>query len=199
MDEFIGIIKLFAGNYAPQGWAFCNGQLLSISQYQVVYAILGTIYGGDGHTTFALPDLRSRVAVGGGQGAGPGLPSINLGAFGGEAVHTLITTEMPVHTHIAAAAGNVTLSVSSANASQPNATSGATIATPGSLQGRNFVSTLGFNTATPDTTLNSASVNTSSLTVNNAVAGGNLPHNNMQPYLGLSYIICLEGLFPPRP
>jgi microcystin-dependent protein len=197
MDEFIGIIKLFAGNYAPQGWLFCNGQLLSISQYQALYSILGTIYGGDGQSTFGLPDLRSRVAVG--QGAGPGLPTIALGGKGGEAVHTLLIPEIPSHTHAATATGNATLSVSSGNASQPAATAGASIATPGSLAGRSFASTLGFNTTAPDTALNSASVNVSSLTVNNAVTGGSLPHNNMQPYLGLSYIICWEGLYPVRP
>ena len=198
MDEFIGIIKLFAGNFAPQGWAFCNGQLLSISQNTALFSILGTTYGGDGRSTFALPDLRSRVALGGGQGAGPGLPSYNLGAAGGEAAHTLIATEMPTHTHGATLTGSAKLSVSAADSSQAAATPGATIGTPGNLSGRTFASTYGFNTATPDTALNAASVNTSSLAVTNAVAGGSLPHNNMQPYLGLSYIICTQGLFPTR-
>ncbi len=197
MDEFIGIIKLFAGNFAPQGWAFCNGQLLPIAQNTALFSILGTTYGGDGRSTFGLPDLRSRVPAGGGQGPGPGLPSINLGELGGEPTHTLIASEMPAHTHTAVVAGNATLSVSSADSSQTNATAGASIATPGS-PGRVFTPTLGFNTSTPDTVLNAASVNTSSLAVNNAAAGGSAPHNNMQPYLGLSYIICLTGLYPTR-
>lgn len=198
MDEFIGIIKLFAGNFAPQGWAFCNGQLLSISQNQALFSILGTTYGGDGRTTFGLPDLRSRVALGGGQGAGPGLPSIALGQQAGEATHTLTTNEMPGHTHVAAVSGSASLSVNAGSASQSNATAGASIATPGTLSGRTFTPTLGFNTATPDTALNPASINTSSLAVTNALAGGTQPHNNMQPYLGLSYIICTNGLFPTR-
>jgi microcystin-dependent protein len=198
MDEFIGIIKLFAGNFAPQGWAFCNGQLLSISQYSALYSILGTTYGGNGSSTFALPDLRSRVPIGGGQGAGPGLPPVDLGEIGGEVAHTLISSEMPMHTHVAGVSGNASLSVSSADATQSAATAGASIATPGSSSGRTFTPFFGFNTATPNTVLNNASVNTSSLTVNNAITGGSMPHNNMQPYVGLSYIICIEGLYPTR-
>ncbi|HSH65541.1 MAG TPA: tail fiber protein [Bacteroidia bacterium] len=197
MDEFIGIIKLFAGNFAPKGWAFCSGQLLSISQNQALFAILGTTYGGDGRTTFALPDLRSRVALGGGQGGGPGLPAYVLGQRGGEPTHTLIVSEMPSHTHTGAVSGNAGLSVSSGDATQSAATAGATIATPGSGS-RTFTPTLGFNTATPDTVLNAASVNTSTLAVNNLNNGGSNAHNNMQPYLGLSYIICINGLFPPH-
>ena len=181
MEEYLGIIKMFGGNFAPRGWAFCNGQLMAISQYTALFSILGTTYGGDGRTTFALPDLRSRVPVGGGMGAGPGLPTITLGEVSGEANHTLIASEMPAHTHLSAA--------SSGNASQAAATSGATIATPGALSGRTFTPTLGFNTATPDVTLNPSSV---------GLAGGSQPHNNMQPYLGVSYIICLEGVFPSR-
>lgn len=198
MDEFMGIIKLFAGNFAPQGWAFCNGQLLSISQNTALFAILGTTYGGDGRSTFALPDLRNRVGVGGGQGASPGLQAINLGQAAGEAAHTLITAEIPNHTHAATFTGNATLGVSSGNATLTNPTAGATISTPGTLSGRTFTATYGFNTSTPDTALNNASINTSTLNVANAGTGGSQPHNNMQPYLGLSYIICIQGIFPPR-
>ena len=199
MDEFIGIIKLFAGNFAPQGWAFCQGQLLPINQYNAVFALLGTTYGGNGTTNFALPDLRCCVAVGGGMGAGPGLQDIGLGQRGGEMNHLLTQPEMPSHTHIATTGGSAGLKVSSANSSQGAATAGASIATPGTLNGRTFTSTLGFNTTTPDMTLNTASINTSSITVTNGLAGSSQPHNNMQPYLGLSYIICLQGIFPPRP
>lgn len=181
MEEYIGIIKLFAGNFAPRGWAYCNGQLMSIAQNTALFSILGTTYGGDGRTTFALPDLRSRVPVGGGMGAGPGLPDVQLGQAGGEANHTLLVTEMPAHTHGEA--------VSSANASQTAATAGASIATPGTLSGRTFTATNGFNTSAPDTVLNAASI---------TPTGGNQPHNNMQPYLGLGYIICLQGVFPSR-
>src|SRR5512139_1201847 len=97
MEAFIGSIVLFAGNFAPRGWALCQGQILSIAQNTALFSILGTTYGGNGQTTFALPDLRGRVAVGTGQG--PGLPAINLGEVAGELTHTLIVTEMPAHTH----------------------------------------------------------------------------------------------------
>jgi len=179
MEEYIGIIKIFGGNFAPRGWALCNGQLLSIAQNTALFSILGTTYGGNGQTTFGLPDLRGRTAVGMGQG--PGLPSVVQGELAGEANHTLITSEMPMHNHTAA--------VNSGNASQAAATAGASVATPGTLVGRNFTSTFGFNTTTPDTALNPATV---------GVSGGNQPHNNMQPYLGVNYIICLEGIFPSR-
>lgn len=179
MDEYIGIIKIFAGNFAPRGWALCNGQLLSISQYTALFSILGTTYGGDGRTTFALPDLRGRVAVG--EGTGPGLPPVNLGDLAGEPTHTLIQNEIPAHTHGAL--------VSSADAAQSAATAGAAIATPGSSSGRSFTPTLGFNTSTPNTVLNPATI---------SPTGGSQPHNNMQPYLGVNYIICLDGVFPSR-
>ena len=177
MEEMIGIIKSFAGNFAPQGWAFCNGQLMPISQYAAVFSILGTTYGGDGQTTFALPDLRSRVPSGGGMGTAPGLTPMELGEAAGEANHTLLQTEIPMHNHVEL--------VSSANATQSAATPGASIATPGTASGTTF----GFNTSTPDTSLNQASIMS---------AGGSQAHNNMQPYLGVSYIICLEGVYPSR-
>ena len=197
MDEFIGIIKLFAGNFAPTGWAFCSGQLLPISQNQALFAILGTTYGGDGRTTFALPDLRGRVPVGS-NGTGPGLPPVIPGQMSGEVNHTLIISEMPIHSHAAVVGGTATLSVNSGQATQPNPSAGASIAAPGTLSGRTFTPSLGFNTTTPDTALNNASIATNSLTVTNANNGGSLPHNNMQPYVGLNYIICLQGLFPSR-
>lgn len=184
MDELMGTIKLFAGNFAPQGYLYCAGQLLSINQYQALYSILGTMYGGNGTTNFALPDLRSRVPVGGGMGQSPTVGStVYLGEVAGEQKHTLIATEIPSHSH--------NLNVSSANATQSAATAGAAIATPGTYNsGRTFTPTLGFSTDAPNTTLNPTSI---------AIAGGNQSHNNMQPYVGLSYIICVEGIYPSRP
>lgn len=179
MDEFLGIIKLFAGNFAPRGWAFCQGQLLAISQNTALFSILGTTYGGDGRTTFALPDLRGRVPVG--FGSGPGLPSFEQGQTGGEVAHTLLQPELPAHTHA--------LAVSNANASVSTPAQGNTIATPGAMSGREFIPTLGYTNTPPNTALNPQSV---------GVAGSSMPHNNMQPYLGLNYIICLEGIYPSR-
>jgi microcystin-dependent protein len=199
MDEFIGIIKMFGGNFAPVGWALCNGQLLQINQNAALFSILGTSFGGDGIHTFGLPDLRSRVPIGGGMGAGPGLPTITLGQLGGEANHLLAVTEMPAHTHTGTVAGSASLNVSNANASQTAATAGASIATPGATVSRVFTATDGFNMTAPNTTLNAASISMSGMTVNNAQTGGSLPHNNMQPYQGVTYIICTQGIFPTRP
>ncbi len=181
MDEYMGIIKMFAGNFAPRGWMFCAGQLLSISNYTALFSILGTTYGGDGRTNFALPDLRTRVPVGGGMGPSPGLPYVELGEKSGEVTHTLIATEIPAHNH--------SVSVSSTQSSVSTPTNGNTIATPGAMNGRTFTPTLGFAAASPDTVLNPATI---------GVTGGSQPHNNMQPYLGVCYIICIEGIFPPR-
>jgi microcystin-dependent protein len=183
MDELMGTIKLFAGNFAPKGYLYCAGQLLPISQYQALFSLLGTTYGGDGRTTFALPDLRSRVPVGGGMGASPSLNNTtDLGAVGGEINHTLIATEIPQHTH--------GLAINNTNATQSVPTNGAVIATPGSMAGRDFSGTLGFNTSPVNTTLSPTSI---------TPTGGNQPHNNLQPYLGMSYIICWNGVYPPRP
>lgn len=187
MDPFIGQIVLFGGNFAPRGWALCQGQLLPIAQYTALFSIIGTIYGGDGRTTFALPDLRGRTALS--SGNGPGLSNYALGRRSGEESHTLTTLEMPSHDHQI----QTTMKVSSANSTQSAATSGSSIATPGSPGGRGFDASLGFNQATPDISLNSAST---SVTVSNN--GGNQPHNNMQPYLVTNYIIALEGVFPSR-
>lgn len=181
MEEYLGVIKIFAGNFAPRGYMYCAGQELAISQYTALYSLLGTTYGGNGTTTFKLPDLRGRVPVGGGMGTGPGLPNINSGTIGGEPTHTLTINEIPSHNH--------SLVVNNQNSTQAAASIGVSIATPGAISGRDFTATLGFSNAAPNTPLNGASI------TNN---GGSYPHNNMQPYLGISYIICTEGLFPSR-
>ena len=184
MDEYIGIIKIFAGNFAPRGWLMCNGQILPISQYSAVFSILGTTYGGDGVSTFALPNLQSRVPLGMGQG--PGLSYYAQGQISGSEANTLLIPNMPAHNHPSV------LSVSSADAGQGAATVGVSIATPGTLTGRTFTPTMGFNTTTPNIALNQSSVVT-------APVGQSSPVNNMQPYMAMNYIICLEGIYPSRP
>jgi microcystin-dependent protein len=184
MDEYIGMIKIFAGNFAPKGWYACNGQLLAISQYSALFSLLGTTYGGDGVTTFALPNLQSRTPIGMGQG--PGLSYRTQGEISGTENNTLLISNMPPHNHQAM------LSVNSADAAQSAATAGASLATPGTLTGRTFTGTLGYNTATPNTVLNQASVTT-------APTGQGFPVNNMQPFIAMNYIICWSGLYPSRP
>lgn len=179
MEGYIAEVRLFAGNFAPRGWAFCNGQILSIAQNTALFALLGTTFGGNGQTTFALPDLRGRVAVGPGQG--PGLPAVNLGQISGEPSHTLIITEMPAHNH--ATQTQVNASGDEANTTSP---AGAVWATTE----QTAIYKSGASTPAP------MSANAVQVTV--GIAGGSQPHNNMQPYLGLNYIICLEGIFPSR-
>jgi len=175
MEPFIGQIIMFGGTFAPRGWALCDGTLLAIAQNQALFSILGTTYGGDGRTTFGLPDLRGRVSMH--PGAGPGLSNRKLGEKGGTETNTLTSAQMPL----------VPVKVSSGNATQTAATAGASIATPGTTSGRTFTATEGFNTSTPDITLNSAS------------AGGNSAAvNNIQPYECVNYIIALQGTYPSR-
>lgn len=193
METYMGTVMGWAPNFAPRGWAFCQGQILSIAQNSALFSLLGTTYGGNGQTTFALPDLRSRVPLGTGQG--PGLSSYVLGQVSGTENVTLTIPEMPAHNH-PAQTGNAPVHVSAANADTSTPANGSSIAIPGTLDGRNFTATLGFNSAAPDVTLNPATSGPASVTV--GIAGGNLPHNNIQPYLALNFIICIEGIFPPR-
>jgi microcystin-dependent protein len=174
MDGTIAEIKLFAGNFAPRNWAFCNGQIMSIVQNTALFSILGTTFGGNGQTTFALPDFRGRVPVGTGQG--PGLSNRDLGEVAGTETVTLLTTEMPAHNHVIAAnasAGALSVPTSNYVAGGQDATA-------------NPIPTYA---STASTSLNAASLSTT---------GGSQPHNNMPPYLGMSYIICLFGIFPSR-
>jgi microcystin-dependent protein len=166
MEGYIGQVILFAGTFAPRGWAFCQGQLLSIAQNTALFAILGTTYGGNGQTTFALPDLRGRTPVGAGQG--PGLGNKSLGQMGGEEAHTLLASEMPAHNHV----------LNGTNADQTTNRPGGALPAKGGAYG-----------TSPNTTLAAGALGT---------AGGSQAHNNLPPYLGLNYIICLEGIFPSR-
>lgn len=168
VSPFIGEIAMFAGNF-PRGWAMCNGQILQISQNQALFSLLGTTYGGNGQTTFALPDLRGRVPVGMGQGAGM---NIVQGEASGAASHTLLTSELPPHNHL------VRSSSAAGTSANPNNNGWA------SSTARDNV-----YSATDDGTMRPTAI---------ANTGGGQPHNNMQPYLGLNFIIALEGIFPAR-
>jgi len=180
MDEYMGIVKLFAGNFPIKGWAFCNGQLLSISQNSALYSLLGTTYGGDGMNTFALPDLRGRIAVG--FGSGQGLQNYSLGEMGGTEGVTLMTNQLPAHNHSLNATTGAGSVVPPSNALLAAAT--------GADEGGTSVTVSTYANGSPNTSLNPASI---------GVTGGNQPHENRQPYLGLNYIICIQGLYPPHP
>jgi microcystin-dependent protein len=170
LEPFLGEIMLFAGNFAPQGYAFCEGQLLPISQNTALFSILGTQYGGNGQTTFALPDLRGRAPIHAGQG--PGLPLYDQGQFGGEATHTLSLVEMPQHSHVAVAdTGNGT-------SSSP----------AGALPARDPAGTPAYGTNAI------ASMSGNAI----GVSGGGQPHNVQSPYLAMRWCIALQGVFPSR-
>jgi microcystin-dependent protein len=173
MEVFLGTIMAFGGNFAPRGWAFCNGQLLSIAQNTALFSILGTTYGGDGRTTFALPDLRGRVAVG--MGSGPGLSPVVEGQTGGTETVTLQGTQIPAHSHTVAA------STAAGSVPPSNAFAAVPVDSQGGV-GAGYA-------ASANTTLNPATI---------GGGGGNQPHENRQPYLGVNYIIALQGIFPSR-
>lgn len=172
-DAFVGEVRVFPFNFAPRGWAFCNGQLLPISQNTALFSLLGTFYGGDGKSTFALPDMQGNVAIG--QGQGPGLSDYFLGQQSGVADVTLIITEIPLHTHGLmadqdagpdnVAPANAALSTNANTAMYSDATSP--------------LAQFAFQALPP--------------------AGGSLPHNNMAPFLTLNFCIAMQGIFPQRP
>ena len=174
-EPFIAQIVMFGGNFAPRAWAFCDGQLLPISQNTALFSLLGTTYGGDGRTSFALPDLRGRAAIG--PRNGPGLSTYQLGQRGGVETVTLNQTQMPAHTHTVASA----MKGHDGSANQ-------TEAEDGTLASGNQ-----YNSGAPDVDMHAGAVTT---TIGNA--GGNLSHENRQPYLAINYIIALTGFFPSR-
>ena len=168
---YVGEIRIFAGNFAPQGWALCQGQLLPIAENDVLFALIGTTYGGDGQNTFALPNLAGRIPIH--QGTGPGLSNQVIGQLGGSENVTLTTGQLPVHSHTAACSD-----------------SGADQVTPGG----NFWSTdPGGNTAAYNNTSNKQMAATA---VGNS--GGGQAHDNMQPFVVIDYIISLFGIFPSQ-
>ncbi|MES2655797.1 MAG: tail fiber protein [Bacteroidota bacterium] len=186
MEGTMGEIRLFAANFAPKTWAYCQGQLLPINQNQALFSILGTTYGGDGVTTFGLPDLRGRTCVG--QGQGPNLSFRTLGEKAGEATHTLITSEMPIHTHASSLTTSANVAMGCLNDT----------ATTESPEG-NYIASIGQNQYAP-TSNGVMGIAPASVTVNMqvGVTGASQPHQNMQPYLGIGYVICLQGIYPSR-
>lgn len=169
-DPFVAEIRMFPFNFAPKGWAFCDGQLLPLSQNTALFSLLGTTYGGDGKSTFALPDLQGRAPMHPGQG--PGLSLHDLGETGGSETVTLLESEIPAHSH------TLSTSVRPADSLNPGQLS------PGT--GNNMY------TAAAGATLVAMAPDAL------APAGGDQPHNNMQPYLTLSFCIAMQGVFPPR-
>ncbi len=170
-SPFLAQIRIFAGNFAPRGNARCDGQILPIAQNTAVFSLLGTTYGGNGQTTFALPDLRDRVPMH--TGNGPGLTQRFLGEAGGTSTVTLISAELPSHNHLANASATA-----GTDSSPTNENFGA-----GGGRGRPSI----YTATAPTIPMAPASA-----------AGGNQPHNNLQPYLGLTFIIALQGVFPAR-
>ncbi|HEX8361757.1 MAG TPA: tail fiber protein [Longimicrobium sp.] len=171
-DPFVAEIRIFPFTFPPKGWAFCNGQLMPISQNTALFALLGTTYGGDGKSTFALPGLQGSAAMHPGQGSGLSLR--DLGEIGGAESVTLLVSEIPVHTHTLMAS----LDPGDNTVPGPEVSLGQSLGA--------FVYVAG----APDSQMAPQAL---------PPAGGSLPHNNMQPYLTLNFNIALQGVFPPRP
>lgn len=183
-DAYVGEIRMFGGNYAPEDWLPCDGRPVAISTYDVLYSLIGTTYGGDGRTTFALPDLRGRLPIG--QGSGTGLTPRVLAQKGGNETVALTVSAMPAHTHAANAANTAGI--------QPNPTGGVWAAT--------------VNTTTPPATPVNQYIKTSEIVppaktgvmdpLAIGASGGNGSHDNMMPYLPLNFIICVNGFYPSQ-
>jgi len=168
-EPFVGEVRMFAGNFAPRGWAFCDGQLLAVSQNDALFSLFGTIYGGDGRTTFGLPDLRGRIPIH--AGTGPGLSPRRLGAKGGAEKVTLTVNQLPSHSH--------PLQATSANASSRN---------PSGL-GLSRAQFDAYHEDLDPLTLSNKSVTN---------VGGSRSHTNLQPFLCINYIVALFGIYPSR-
>lgn len=188
MEPFIGQVQIFGFSFPPRGWAACNGNLLAISQYSAVFSLLGTVYGGNGQNTFGLPNLCSRIPVGVGANT-LGLQQTALGQVGGTQTHTLLSTEMPTHTHTVDVAVHVNASTNTDGTTAPAA--GSYFA---SLTG---VSKGGLYSSSAGTTVQLGS-NAATATATCGTAGGNQAFNILNPYLGMNYCIALEGIFPSR-
>ena len=172
VEPYIGQISMVAFSWPPRNWATCDGQLMSIAQNTALFSLIGTTYGGDGRTTFALPDLRGRVPIH--QGQGPGLTPRTMGEKSGSENVTLLMSEMPMHNHLAAANSTTAGSQSPANAFWAKESEGVTLI---------------YGATSDGSTMNPQAI---------GLAGGNQPHNNMQPFLVINFVICLYGVFPSR-
>ena len=168
-SPYVGEIRMFGGNFAPAGWAFCDGSLMPISENETLFQLIGTTYGGDGQTTFALPDLRGRVPVHAGQGAG--LSNHTIGEQSGVEIVTLTTTQIPAHSHVPQAV--------SGNGDQTTPQNGVWAGTADSRYSSNA----------PSVVMNVGAV---------SAAGGSQPHDNMMPFLVINFIISLFGVFPSQ-
>ena len=175
-NPFVAEIRIFPFNFAPKGWAFCNGQILPISQNTALFSLLGTTYGGDGKSNFALPNLQGNAAMH--EGQGPGLSFRSLGETGGEDTVTLLQTEMPAHTH------------SPVNA---RGASGGLADPTGAVWGTSNAQKLAANFYAP-----TVGTQTQMSSISFGPSGGDQPHNNLMPYLFLNYCIALQGVYPPR-
>jgi microcystin-dependent protein len=173
-DQFVGEVRMFCGNFAPSGWAFCNGQLVPISQNTALFSLLGTNYGGDGRSTFALPNLQGAFPMHAGASAGPGLSPRVTGQTGGVEAVALATTQLPAH-------GHGMMAVSGASTGTPDATVSLAPTSNGSALYR----------APDNVYLNTAPADL-------GASGGGAAHDNLPPYLALNFIIALQGIFPAR-
>ena len=176
-EPFVGEIRMFAGNFAPKGWAFCDGQLLAVSSNDALFSLLGTIYGGDGRTTFGLPDLRGRIPIH--AGSGPGLSPRRLGTKSGAETETLTASQVPSHTHTVNASNQAGTAASPAGHYPANTSSGA-VTTQYDVPVRASSTLVQFNSGAVQT------------------VGGSRSHSNMQPFLCINFIIALIGIYPSR-
>ncbi len=182
MQGYISEVRMFAGNFAPMSWAFCQGQLMSIANYTALFALVGTTYGGDGQNTFGLPDLRSRIPIHNGQG--PGLSPYQLGQMAGTESVTLTAANVGGHTH--AVTGNAGIAVANGDGQTPVAVNNFPAG-----NGENI-----YSTATDNSVMAPASL--AGVTVAVQTPSGNAPIGTVQPYIAINFIICLEGIFPSR-
>jgi len=188
-QSYIGTMCVFAGNFSPRNYALANGQLLAISQNQSLFAILGTTYGGDGRTNFALPDTRGRSLIGAGNG--PGLSNYNLGQRGGVETVTLNVNQLPAHNHGATTTVTATATANGNSAGNQTNPDGNVWA----QKGRTNI----YSDQTPDVTMSASAIDvTATATTAVANSGSGQSHENRSPYLAVNWIIALQGLFPPR-